>query len=115
MKEYHHGYSINTSQSLVNEDEIVSKFVSFYMSLGDALIKFLHDLVWSPIDQQQAASLKVTFTEEEVGKAIRHLVSNKTPRTDEFTSFFKKMLKLFESQYYVSVLDGLRRELSLAT
>lgn len=36
----------------------------------NALCKFSHDLDWSHIDHQQAASLEVVFTEEEVGKAI---------------------------------------------
>ena len=53
-------------RSLVSEDEIVSEFVSFYTSLytkDDSLIEFSHGLDWSPIDQQQAASIEVAFIE----------------------------------------------------
>ena len=63
-------------KSLVNEDEIVSKFVFFYNSLHskvDSLTEFSHDLDWSPIDYRQSASLVVAFTEEEVWKAVKLL------------------------------------------
>ena len=43
----------------------------------DALFEFPRDLDWSPIDQQQAASVEVAFAEEEAGRAIQHLSSNK--------------------------------------
>ena len=88
-KEYHHGILSAQGRSLVNEEEIVLEFVSFYTSLyarDNALCEFPHDLDWSPIDQQQAASLEVIFTEEEVGKAVWHLGSDKTLGSDGFTS-----------------------------
>ena len=49
---------------LVNEEEIVSEFVSFYTSLytkDSALYDFPHDLDWNPIDQQQTASLRYVY------------------------------------------------------
>ena len=88
-KEYHHGNSILSTQgrSLVNKKE----FVSFYTSLctkDNALCIFPNDLDWSPIDQQQVASLEVVFTEEEVGKVIQHLGFDKTPGLNGFTLDF---------------------------
>ena len=56
-------------KSLVNKEEIVSEFVSFYTFLytkDNALCKFPHYLDGSPLDQQQVASLEVVFTEEVV-------------------------------------------------
>ena len=80
-------------RSLVNEEEIVSKCASFYTSLytkNNALCEFPHDLEWSPINQQQATSLEVVFTEEEVRKAIQHLGSNHTIGPDGFTTEYIK-------------------------
>lgn len=67
-------------RSLVNEDEVMSKFVSFTRP----------DLDCSPIDQQQATSLEVAFIVEEVGKVIQFLDFVKTPESDDFTRDFKK-------------------------
>ncbi|XP_023518084.1 uncharacterized protein LOC111781628 [Cucurbita pepo subsp. pepo] len=104
--------------SLVNKDEIVSEFVSFYTSLytkDNALCEFPHDLDWSPIDQQQAASLEVAFTEEEVVKAIQNLGSDKTLGPDGFTSeFFQKcwnfmrvdIMRVFHDFFRNGVING---------
>ena len=54
----------------------------------NAFFEFLHDLDLSPIDQQQAPSLKVVFIEEEVGKATQHLSFDKTQELDGFTLEF---------------------------
>ena len=104
-------------RSLVNKEEIVSKFMSFYTSLytkDNVLCKFPHDphdLDWSPIDQQQAASLKVVVTKEEVGMVIQHLVSDKTPRPDGFTSdFFKKCWNFMRANIIRVFQDFFRNE-----
>ena len=105
--------------SLVNEEEIVSEFVSFYTSLYTkdiALCEFPHGLNWSSIDQQQAASFEVVFTEEEVGKAIQHLGSNKTLGPDGFTSkFFQKCWNLMRADIMRVFHDFFETELLMAT
>ena len=106
-------------RSLVNKEEFVKEFVSFYTSLytkDNALCKFPHDdLDWNPIDQQQAASLEVVFTEEEVGKAIQHLGSDKTLGPNGFTSKkFQKcwnfmradIMRVFQDFFQNGVING---------
>jgi len=88
-------------RSLVNEDEIVLEFVFFYMSLytkDDSVVEFPHDLDRSPIDQHQAASLKVAFTKEEVRKALQFLGSGRIPRTRWFyLRIFNKSWKILRA------------------